>query len=494
MFAQCSRLAFAAILFGSYVVYTDCTPSQEILPPPRGEPAPAQAAAPEIPKGVEVQARGPIHEAFAAPTTEPKQPLLIPKKPPLPIEELPPEEKPDGNVAWIGGYFGWDDDRADFMWVSGCWRIKPASKEWVPGYWREVGENWQWVAGFWTAVQEEKAQPVTYYPEPPAPPNVAPPGEAPRADMMYVPGYYMWNGDRYIWRAGYWTPGRPDYVYVPSHYRWTPYGYVYVAGYWDLAVSRRGVLYAPIVVDVVVVGRGYRYTPYYAVRDTVVLDTLFVRPAFGAYYFGDYYGPRYVAIGFEPGVVYGRRHYDPLIVHERWVYRDNPRWHETQLTLVVERNAGRAPLPPRRLEVGRVSVTLAPTRTVLAVHGLKSTPLSPVARAQIHETAVAHHQALAADRRRTESSAAGPPTAPRASALSVHAPTPAGGHTAGTVGGNPMGSTGKGATDLKGAATTHPDTKGPGVGANPMPDPHKGTGTGKTGTTGKKDEGKKKSG
>ncbi len=477
MFAQCSRVACAAILFGFYVVCTDYTPSQEALQPPRGEPA--QAPAPEIPKGVEVQARGPIHEAFAAPTTEPKQPLLLPKKPPAPIEEMPPEEKPEGDVVWIGGYYSWDDDRADFMWVSGCWRVKPAGREWVPGYWREVGENWQWASGFWTAVQEQKAQPVTYYPEPPAPPNVAPPGEAPRADMIYVPGYYMWAGDRYVWRAGYWTPGRADYVYVPSHYRWTPYGYVYVAGYWDLAVSRRGVLYAPIVVDVAIVGPGYRHTPYYAVRDTLVLDTLFVRPAFGAYYFGDYYGPRYVTIGFEPGVVYGRRYYDPLIVHERWVYRDNPRWQEAQITLVVERNAGRAPLPPRRFEVGRANPVLAPTRMVLAAHGLKSAPISAVARAQIREAAVAHHEAMAAERRKAESGPAGAPRTPRASEMSVR-PTPsAGGHTAGpAAGGHPTEPTGPGRVEAKDAKVT-----------NPMHDPLKG---GKDAKVGKKDDGKKK--
>jgi hypothetical protein len=471
MSAHCSRLAVAAILIGFYVICIDCTPSQETVLPPRGEPAPAQPAAPEIPRGVEVQARGPIHEAFASPTTEPKQPLLIPKKPPLPIEEMPPEDKPEGDVAWIGGYFSWDDDRADFMWVSGCWRVRPTGKEWVPGYWREVGENWQWVSGFWsgTAAQEQKAQPVTYYPEPPAPPNVAPPGDPPQANMMYVPGYYMWNGDRYVWRAGYWTPGRADYVYVPSHYRWTPYGYVYVPGYWDLAVSRRGVLYAPIVVDVVIVGRGWRHTPYYAVRDTIVLDTLFVRPAFGIYYFGDYYGPRYVAVGFEPGVVYGRRYYDPLIVHERWVYRDNPRWQETQITLVVERNAGRAPLPPRRFEVGRANVMVAPARTVLAAHGIKTVRLSEAARTQIHREAVARHDAMRDERIRTEK-AGGHPTAPRESKMNVH-PSP------GREGERP----GAGHPEIR-------DTKDAKV-PNPVHDPLKG---GKTGTTGKKDESKKK--
>src|SRR5262249_43373877 len=114
MFAQYTRIAVAAILFGFYVYYVDCTPSQEV---PRSQPGgdPVARAAKAIPKGLEVQARGPIPEAFASPWTEPKATPLVGKKPPAPIEEMPPEEKPEGDVAWIGGYFAWDDDRSDFM-------------------------------------------------------------------------------------------------------------------------------------------------------------------------------------------------------------------------------------------------------------------------------------------------------------------------------------------------------------------------------------------
>src|SRR5262245_23232221 len=211
----------------------------------------AQEAAPaaNTPKGVEVQARGPIHEAFITPTAEPKPTYGVPKKPPEPIEEMPPEEKPEGNAVWIGGYWAWDDDRADFLWVSGCWRVKPPGKDWVSGYWREVSGQHQWVPGLWATVEDRKSPEVTYYPEPPPPPQMAAPAAPAEPDMFYVPGYWMWAGDHYVWRAGYYTRIRAGYVYIPSHYRWTPPGFVFVPGYWDYTVASRGVLYAPVVVD-----------------------------------------------------------------------------------------------------------------------------------------------------------------------------------------------------------------------------------------------------
>src|SRR5262245_39448913 len=69
---------------------------------PGGGGAPSDL--PPVPKGVEVLARGPVHEAFATPTAEPAPTKSVAKKPPKALDELPPEEKPDGDVVWIGGY------------------------------------------------------------------------------------------------------------------------------------------------------------------------------------------------------------------------------------------------------------------------------------------------------------------------------------------------------------------------------------------------------
>ncbi len=61
-------------------------------------PAPAQTDAPDReqpPEGVEVMARGPVHEAFAEPSApQPEASPLVPKEPPEPIDELQPDQKP----------------------------------------------------------------------------------------------------------------------------------------------------------------------------------------------------------------------------------------------------------------------------------------------------------------------------------------------------------------------------------------------------------------
>src|SRR3954447_20191862 len=69
--------------------------------------AAVQQVPPSGQQGIEVLTRGPVHEAFAETVTfDPEPGLIAPKEPPTPIEELPPEQRPEGtNVAWIPGYW-----------------------------------------------------------------------------------------------------------------------------------------------------------------------------------------------------------------------------------------------------------------------------------------------------------------------------------------------------------------------------------------------------
>src|SRR5438094_8361916 len=83
------------------------TQEQVVPPDPTVQAAPAQQ------EGIDVLARGPIHEAFAEPVdSRPRPSRIVPKQPPEPIEEAPPDQRPAGdNVQWIPGYWAWDDDR-----------------------------------------------------------------------------------------------------------------------------------------------------------------------------------------------------------------------------------------------------------------------------------------------------------------------------------------------------------------------------------------------
>jgi hypothetical protein len=323
-------------------------------------------------EGLEVRAKGPVHEAFATPATDAKPTPIVMQQPPDPIEELPPEEKPAGdNVVWIPGYWHWDEDDQQFIWVSGFWRAVPAGRVWVPGWWRAVSGGWQWVPGFWqtTQIQEGPQGPVAavadveYLPEPPPSIEIGPSVPAPFANAFYVPGHWVWRG-RYVWRPGFWWEFRPGWIWIPAHYRWTPLGWVYVAGYWDYPLAVRGVLFAPVVIRPILWRRpAFVYTPIYVVSEPALYGALFVRRGWSCYFFGDYFGPRYTelgfsawcgrvgpgggfAIGFSTGRAWG---YDPLWSYYSLAYRHQPAWSLHLNTLYLGRFRGELPRPPVNL-------------------------------------------------------------------------------------------------------------------------------------------------
>jgi hypothetical protein len=127
----------------------------QALPGNQGDPAPGAADPAASNDEMEVLTRGPVHEAFAETVSLNPQPgPVVPKAAPEAIEELPPDQKPEGdNVAWIPGYWSWDEERRDFLWVSGIWRVLPPGRQWVPSYWRDARGGQQWVGGYWADAQ-----------------------------------------------------------------------------------------------------------------------------------------------------------------------------------------------------------------------------------------------------------------------------------------------------------------------------------------------------
>ncbi len=286
---------------------------------------------PEVEAEVEFLTRGPVHEAFAGTVSfDPEPGLIVQKEPPAAIEELPPDQRPAGDdVAWIPGYWAWDDERTDFLWISGIWRTLPPGRQWVPGYWGRTSRGVQWTSGYWADAQ---ATEVEYLPEPPASVEAGPNIAAPTADHTWLPGSWIWQQNRYAWQPGYWAAGNSDWDWVPAHYMWSPRGYVFVDGYYDYSVDRRGIVFAPVYFNSRAYAQpGYTFSPSLAISTAVFGSHLFLRPNYGHYYFGDYYAAKYSSFGMSPWFSYqnSRQGYDPLYARQRWVNRQNRDWEQT---------------------------------------------------------------------------------------------------------------------------------------------------------------------
>jgi WXXGXW repeat (2 copies) len=310
----------------------------------------------------QVLARGPIHEAFASPIVfNPTPGVVTPKPPPSTvIEELPPAQRPQGaNVEWIPGYWSWDDERADYIWISGIWRDVPPGRQWVPGYWSQAQNGFLWTSGFWAPTAANGQ--FNYLPAPPQSlengPNVPQPGP----DYSWLPGSWVWTQDRYAWQPGYWVQANPDWVWTPSSYVPTPSGYLYNDGYWDYSLQRRGLAFAPVAFGPSAYAqRSFAYSPTIALPVAGLLSSLFVRPSYGHYYFGDYYnaasrGPR---SGYVPwfGLQQNRIGYDPIYASMSALNARQPEWDRRIREDYRERLENRQPRPAPTFEGQRALI------------------------------------------------------------------------------------------------------------------------------------------
>ena len=322
-------------------------------------PPPAPAPALEV----EVLTRGPVHEAFAQPVIlDEEAGYMIARRSPAPLDEIVPDEKPDGNyIVWIPGYWSWDTDRNDFIWVSGCWRAVPPNTSWVPGYWAGVRGGYQWTAGFWTTADTEE---IEYLPAPPATLEEGPQG-AGSPDSVWIPGCWVRQEGRYAWRPGFWEAAQANWVWEPAHYVSTPRGWVYVEGYWDYPLDRRGVAFLPVYCPPSLYGRAdFRYSPDIVLNLDGLTLNLFISPQRHQYYFGDYYGPEYIREGFHPWYEAREHHdwYDPIFVHEQWQYRDDRQWVERQRTQYEQRRDNTSLRPAATYEAMKAQVSRLPEK------------------------------------------------------------------------------------------------------------------------------------
>jgi len=314
-----------------------------------GNSSRTQEMAAQLP-GAEIQARGPVHEAFAQPlNTQPEQGPVVTKRPPDQIEELPPDQKPQGdNVQWIPGYWAWDDDSSDFLWVSGCWRDVPPGQRWMPGHWQEIDNGWLWVSGFWSPANTQEVQ---YLPPPPPTLDQGPAMPAPDNNSIYAPGCWVYRENHYMWRPGHWFTFRPNWVWIPARYAWTPVGCLFIDDYWDYPLDERGLLFGPCRFDLRVwLGARRPFIPQFAIYPDFLLGALFVNSANHHYFFGDYFEDRYqkrfVAwTDYHPSA--GAQ--DPNFSYYRRLHAGEAGWETGLRELYRGRRSGEVARPPRTL-------------------------------------------------------------------------------------------------------------------------------------------------
>ena len=263
------------------------------------------------------------------------------------IEEIPPAERPQGDqYVWVPGYWSWDGDRNNYIWVSGCWRAAPPHMSWVPGYWDQVPGGWEWVAGFWTTTGVENFE---YLPAPPEYDDVQPPNSSSSQDDIWVPPCHYWYQGHYVRRPGYWLAAQR----TGSGCRLTIFGrhggYIFSDGHWDYPMEDRGMLFAPVYFPPSVHGRsGYSYSPNIVLDLGVLMANLFsirvitittsatttMTPISTSVSIRDMKSSRII-----PGMT--RRMYD------RWHHRDDPRWAENERNDYDRRHANTNLRPPR---------------------------------------------------------------------------------------------------------------------------------------------------
>src|SRR5262245_2795175 len=310
-------------------------------------------------KFIEVDARGPVHEGFAQPyEADPEPPKAVEKEPPKPIPEEPAAEKPPGkNVQWIPGYWQWDNDRKDFVWVAGMWRDIPQGRRWVPGYWAKTAEGFRWVSGHFADASEKDHQ---YVPEPPPNPDEGPTTPPPDDRSSYIPGAWFYGNNGYSYRQGYWTEAYAGRCWIPARYYWSPYGCVFTSGYWDYPFFNRGLLFAPVYfARPLWLSAGWFYRPFFSIGFGGLFGNFFVGYGYNHYYFGDYYARPYLSRGIYPWYWGSRYRYDPIWNHQHWVNRTNPNWAKGFHDNYTGRTNGTIAPPPRTLATQTALAALA---------------------------------------------------------------------------------------------------------------------------------------
>lgn len=345
------------MITGLGVLVTVTTAQDAPVPPLPKLPMPSKD---EPEKGIQVENRGPVHEAFANPgaPVRGKEGSYSDKAPPPPIPELPPDEKPAGdNVQWISGYWQWDVEKKDYIWVSGFWRNAPPGRSWTPGEWRAENGQYRYIPGFWRPSDQNSRR--IDLPEPPKTVENGPNVPAPHKDAIWIPGHWVHRNENYVWQPGYWGEIEANMMWTPPQYNYTGSGYCYTPGYWDYTFEDRGLLYAPVYfTEPLWLNAGWRFCPRFGVSVGFgggwgwgwggFYDSLFIGPGCSSFWFGGFWGPTCWGAGFRPWC-WGGGINNPCYHHYCWLNRNNPNWNACNQAKCVARNWGAIPGAGQRL-------------------------------------------------------------------------------------------------------------------------------------------------
>jgi hypothetical protein len=278
------------------------------------------AALPGI-AGAQLQLRGILHEAIAAPPMQGMtQPLPI--APPAPLVENVSDLLGPGR-EWIGGYWSWNPVNQGYQWVSGVIRLAPPGRHWMPGQWVKGDDGFVRVPGAWIPNGVDHLQLLA---APPVSPTEAIPAAANALTQFWNPGHFepQDNGG-YEWVSGFWsdvTPENQNWVWHGPQLLHTPTGALFVPGYWDHPLTECGIVFAPLQLAPKSLVAGL------AANSTVVIDLqraamhLFVDPASHQYMFGNLYG----AVGAKAGLIswahafQNGQYFDPLFSYYQRTY------------------------------------------------------------------------------------------------------------------------------------------------------------------------------
>ena len=89
------------------------------------------------------------------------------------------------------------------------------------------------------ATIEERPSRVVYVAGPPPPPLVDMRGAPAAPGMVWVEGYWHWNGVQYVWIPGHWESPPAGYAWVPPSYVVVEGRHVYRAGRWGIRAQTR---------------------------------------------------------------------------------------------------------------------------------------------------------------------------------------------------------------------------------------------------------------